>query len=77
MQIEDCVREDVRTSIACWKMAGVVSEEKVMVLAAVFSGGKAPRNWLMMEVFAVPGLPTSREACNNICRCSKLCASSA
>lgn len=43
-------------------MAGVVSEEKVMVLDVVSSGVKRPINWLMMEVLAVPGPPTSRDA---------------
>lgn len=42
-------------------MAGVVSEEKVMVLDVVSSGVKRPINWLMMEVLAVPGPPTSRD----------------
>lgn len=51
------------TSTAVWKMAGVVSEEKVMVLAVKSSVGKLPRNWLMIDVLAVPGPPTSRDAC--------------
>ena len=49
--------------MACWKMAGVVSEEKVTVLAPISSGGQRPRNWLMVDVLAVPGPPTSRVAC--------------
>ena len=52
-----------RASMACWKMAGVVSEEKVTVLAPISSGGQRPRNWLMVDVLAVPGPPTSRVAC--------------
>jgi len=31
-----------RASMACWKMAGVVSEEKVTVLAPISSGGQRP-----------------------------------
>ena len=50
------------TSTAVWKMAGVVSDEKVMVLAVNSSAGKLPKNWLMMDVLAVPGPPTSRDA---------------
>ena len=63
----------ILTSTAVWKMAGVVSDEKVMVLEVNSSAGKLPRNWLMMDVLAVPGPPTSRDACADAC--SKDCGS--
>ena len=47
-----------------WKMAGVVREEKVMVLELYSCSRKWLRNWLMMAVFPVPGPPTSSEACS-------------
>ena len=44
-------------------MAGVVSDEKVRVLAMPSSGGRLSRNCLTMAVLAVPGPPTSRVGC--------------
>ena len=61
------------TSTAVWNMAGVVSEEKVMVLEVVSSGVKRPMNWLMIEVLAVPGPPTSRDACATTSAYSNFC----
>ena len=54
----------VCTSMACWKMAGVVSEEKVMILEPISSDEKRLRNWFMVDVLAVPGPPTSSDACH-------------
>ena len=50
--------------MACWKMAGVVSEENVMILEPISSDEKRLRNWLMVDVLAVPGPPTSSDACH-------------
>ena len=55
---------DRLTSMKVWKMAGVVREEKVIVLELYSCSGKWLRNWLMMAVFPVPGPPTSSEACS-------------
>lgn len=52
------------TSMACWKMAGVVREENVMILEPISSDEKRLRNWLMVDVLAVPGPPTSSDACH-------------
>jgi len=43
-------------------MPGVVRLEKVMVLSPVVSGLKLRMNWLMQQVLAVPGEPTSSDA---------------
>lgn len=48
-----------------WKICGVVREEKVMVFEVFSSGLNLDRNWLMVEVFAVPAPPTSKDPCGS------------
>ena len=52
-------QEAGRTSVVSWKIPGVVSEEKVIVLDVCWSRLNLPRYWVAMLLFAVPGPPTS------------------
>ena len=52
-------RQQPRTSMAAWKMPGVVKCEKGMVRDVLESAGSDARKLLAMVVLAVPGPPTS------------------